>query len=671
MRRAALMRLVLANILVILLFTVTTLPQAFADPPNRVGRVSVVDGALTVTTLDSTLPQLAPVNYPVAAGMRFSTAAGTRSELELGNLTTRLDGRTGLEIAGLDDDAVALRLNGGSIDVRVRILFEGEHITVTTGDGEISLTEPGAYRIDAPNGSRDMSDVTHLEVFTGQARVISRHGHDDVFAGEAVDVNGDSGSMRYSQASPTWLDDWAASREQETANIDTDRYVDPEMAGAGDLDRAGTWDETPDYGAVWYPADVPVDWEPYRYGTWAWVAPWGWTWIDDRPWGFTPFHYGRWVRTGNRWGWWPGEHRRHPAYAPAIVGFSGNGTPSRHIRPHAWVPLAPGEAYRPPYPHNDAYAHNINLGIRPQPGGRRWNGRDDDHERRPPNTNFVNGGDAISTVQHQPQTGAHDGWRGDGWRGDGWRGHQPDGSRRDNAPITVTNDTFRRQHGGGNFTSPPPVAGGAQEATSTGFVTPPPATPSTPPAPITPMTTSPAGSYQRPGRGDWRNDSRLDRGFQNPTPADVNPADRFQTSPAPQAPHNNWTHPGEWPDHRQPAATMMQTPTAPTAVQVPHAAMPEPSQSQPRMPSAQTPAMPPAPTGIPPGMSFAGLPHPTNAMPQSQPMVAPTPAQPAQFVPMQALRAAQNPAGGRMHFESLGVGNTGQGNVGQGNTGGH
>jgi len=37
------------------------------------------------------------------------------------------------------------------------------------------------------------------------------------------------------------------------------------------------------------------DWAPYRYGRWEYIAPWGYTWVDEEPWGFAPFHYGRWV----------------------------------------------------------------------------------------------------------------------------------------------------------------------------------------------------------------------------------------------------------------------------------------------------------------------------------------------------------------------------------------
>src|SRR5207245_1389824 len=75
--------------------------------------------------------------------------------------------------------------------------------------------------------------------------------------------------------------------------------------------------------AVWVPRSMIVGWAPYRYGHWAWVDPWGWTWIDDAPWGFAPFHYGRWVYVDGGWGWVPGHVVARPVYAPALVAFVG------------------------------------------------------------------------------------------------------------------------------------------------------------------------------------------------------------------------------------------------------------------------------------------------------------------------------------------------------------
>jgi hypothetical protein len=140
------------------------------------------------------------------------------------------------------------------------------------------------------------------------------------------------------------------------------------MIGAGDLGDNGVWRVDPVYGAVWVPARVPVGWAPYRYGHWAFVRPWGWTWIDDMPWGFAPFHYGRWaVVGGGGWVWVPGAMVARPVYAPAMVAFVGGSGFSMAIGVGggvgvaAWVPLGPREVYRPYYHVSDAYVRNVNV----------------------------------------------------------------------------------------------------------------------------------------------------------------------------------------------------------------------------------------------------------------------------------------------------------------------
>ena len=50
----------------------------------------------------------------------------------------------------------------------------------------------------------------------------------------------------------SWNDDRDSAEDRVAAN----RYVSPEMTGAGDLDRYGRWEQTTDYGPVWQPTVV-------------------------------------------------------------------------------------------------------------------------------------------------------------------------------------------------------------------------------------------------------------------------------------------------------------------------------------------------------------------------------------------------------------------------------
>ena len=109
---------------------------------------------------------------------------------------------------------------------------------------------------------------------------------------------------------------------------------------------------------MWIPTHVASDWAPYRYGRWAWVEPYGWTWIDDAPWGFAPFHYGRWAYVRNRWVWAPGVFAAAPCtrrHSSSFVGGSNfrGGSCDGDRGDVAWFPLAPREIYRPAYRASD------------------------------------------------------------------------------------------------------------------------------------------------------------------------------------------------------------------------------------------------------------------------------------------------------------------------------
>jgi len=140
------------------------------------------------------------------------------------------------------------------------------------------------------------------------------------------------------------------------------------MPGYADLDEYGGWRQYPDYGPVWFPRGVEVGWAPYHFGHWAWIAPWGWTWVDDAPWGYAPFHYGRWAFVAGAWGWVPGPVvvGVRPVYAPALVAWVGG--PRFGVAVGigggvavGWFPLGPREVFVPSYHYSAAYVERVNV----------------------------------------------------------------------------------------------------------------------------------------------------------------------------------------------------------------------------------------------------------------------------------------------------------------------
>jgi hypothetical protein len=355
---------------------------AWADPPGRVGRLAEATGTVWLYDDDQGEWVQARRNRPITEGDRLSAEQGARAEVQIGAATLRLDGGTDLEFAQLDDARVHVRLHAGTMALRLRGQRDGDFgrdYAVITREGRYEPLRPGRYRVDArDNGSFGAA-------LAGRLRFESDDSLLDLEPGQRAEFWRERGRTHYA-----WADmpndrfsDWVAREEREgDRERERNRYVSPEMTGAEDLDRYGDWDRHPEYGTIWYPSAVAVGWAPYRYGHWAHVRPWGWTWVDDAPWGFAPFHYGRWVSYGGRWGWCPGAYVARPVYAPALVAWFGGSNVSVGISiggpAVGWVPLAPREVYYPTYQVTNVYVTRVNNPYR------RWHGPNPRYERTVP-----------------------------------------------------------------------------------------------------------------------------------------------------------------------------------------------------------------------------------------------------------------------------------------------
>jgi hypothetical protein len=263
-----------------------------------------------------------------------------------------------------------VKLAQGSLSVHPRRLPEDEVLEVDTPNSAVSIDRPGVYRINVGEDGKSTVTVRHGEVeltAAGQAVPVRQ-------AEEALVDGTDAPTYDVEEAGPEdSFDDWGLDRDRHEENLTSTRYVSSEVVGAEDLDAYGHWKEGGDYGPVWVPQTVAVGWAPYRNGHWAWVAPWGWTWVDDAPWGFAPFHYGRWAYAQGAWGWSPGTIVARPVYAPALVAFVGGGGWGASLSfgvgigvgggvgAVGWFPLGPHEVYVPPYPVSPAYVQQVNI----------------------------------------------------------------------------------------------------------------------------------------------------------------------------------------------------------------------------------------------------------------------------------------------------------------------
>ncbi|MFC5552053.1 DUF6600 domain-containing protein [Massilia aerilata] len=357
---------ILKTAVVLAFTTLSALAVAADEPPGRVGRIALTQGAVSIGGDVGGEMNPAQVNWPVTSGNLVTTAPGARTELRVGSTSIRVDGDSSLEVIELDDDSIRLRLHYGSASVRVLNADVLRGFELVTPQARVRLQQPGRVRIDAER----VRDTSAISVFDGVALVDSGGSQLTVRAGKRLDVTDDD--MRTASAVQDAFDSWSFARDRAEDNAASKRYVTSEMTGYEDLDRYGRWQSDSEYGPLWTPA-VAADWVPYRDGSWTWIDPWGWTWVDNAPWGYAPFHYGRWVYVNRHWAWAPGGRAERLVWAPALVGWVGgvdwNITfRDRSRRPgFGWYPLTPHDRYVPSYHVSEDRLRWLNHHVRPDP----------------------------------------------------------------------------------------------------------------------------------------------------------------------------------------------------------------------------------------------------------------------------------------------------------------
>jgi len=332
--------------------------HAQEDPPGRAARLSYGEGAVSLQPAGVQEWTAATLNRPLTTGDRLWSDQNSRAELDLGTVAVRLGSNTGFAFLNLDDHSVQMQLSAGTIIVAVRDLQGGESYEVDTPNIAVALQQPGVYRVEV----NDQGTATAAAVSSGAAQAVGGGGQAvSILAQQAVIFTGVETLAWQSNTlgAPDAFDDWSAERERDLADSAARGYVASDVPGTQDLDNSGYWQQAPEYGYVWVPTAVAAGWVPYRYGQWLWVAPWGWTWVDDARWGYAPFHYGRWVVWNHGWVWVPAPKHGQATrsfYAPALVAWVGGAGGNV-----GWFPLGPREVYVPGYPASQSYVRTINI----------------------------------------------------------------------------------------------------------------------------------------------------------------------------------------------------------------------------------------------------------------------------------------------------------------------
>ena len=335
------------------------------DPPARAARLQYMSGSVSVQPHGTDDWAAGALNRPLTNGDNVWADKDSKAEISVGTGLIRIDSESSLTLTNVDENIVQLQLHQGALNLHVRRLYDNEKYEVDTPNQAFTVLKPGDYRFDVDSEA----DKTVITVWRGAGEstgdgpaVRIRENQQARFAnGTSTEDPG-----LHEAPAPDNFDEWARSRDERLDRSASARYVSPDVVGYEDLDEYGNWKNSPQYGPVWVPSDVPVGWAPYHDGHWIWVDPWGWTWVDDAPWGYAPFHYGRWVYWSGYWGWAPGPVYVRPYYAPALVAWFGG--PSWGVSVgfgggfgYGWCPLGWGEPYVPWYGVSRGYFNQVNI----------------------------------------------------------------------------------------------------------------------------------------------------------------------------------------------------------------------------------------------------------------------------------------------------------------------
>jgi hypothetical protein len=131
-------------------------------------------------------------------------------------------------------------------------------------------------------------------------------------------------------------DTWSLTRDKLLVDDASRNRLPGLRYGIRDLDTAGEWIDTAEFGLAWKPKPAE-GFVPFRDGKWQWYEGLGFTWIGAETWGWLPYHYGRWMlQPSQGWIWVPGV--RHAFKPGDVYWLRGSGVVG-------WGPLAPGEAW--------------------------------------------------------------------------------------------------------------------------------------------------------------------------------------------------------------------------------------------------------------------------------------------------------------------------------------
>jgi hypothetical protein len=325
------------------------MPPDVEDGPGRgVARISLMNGEVSLKRGDTGDLIAAAINAPLMVSDRIITGQASRAEIQFDSANLlRMSAISEVRMSELEWQRYMVQIAAGTVTFRVLRNSEAQ-VELNTPAVALRPLKKGEYRITVREDG-----TTEITVRSGELEIFTPRGSERLKSGRTMiarSVNGEPEFQVNAAIPKDEFDSWNQDRDKYFERSQSYDNVSPDVYGVEDLDGAGTWTTSPQYGRVWVPR-VNAGWAPYRYGRWVYYDWYGWTWVSADPWGWAPYHYGRWFYDASiGWGWWPGAARGRHYWRPAYVSFFGWGNNGGFqagigfgFGNVGWVPLAPFE----------------------------------------------------------------------------------------------------------------------------------------------------------------------------------------------------------------------------------------------------------------------------------------------------------------------------------------
>src|SRR3954447_23287524 len=123
-------------------------PAQDEDPPQQAGRLSIVNGNVSIQPAGAQDWGQAYLNYPLGPGDRIFTDADGRAEIQVGRTFVRVGPNSDVTFVDFNSQAVTFGAAQGAVHIRARELWQGQSLYVQTPSGTSTVTEPADFRVE-------------------------------------------------------------------------------------------------------------------------------------------------------------------------------------------------------------------------------------------------------------------------------------------------------------------------------------------------------------------------------------------------------------------------------------------------------------------------------------------------------------------------------------------